>query len=75
MTNGKFLLSHFDQELDREGVWDYAPDLGDFNSQSFAPDYSNDEYSMTSWTVTGRVAELEMVYTGSYLDRSVDESR
>ncbi|MDG1905505.1 MAG: TonB-dependent receptor [Arenicella sp.] len=67
------LLSHFDQELDREGVWDYAPDLGDFNSQSFAPDFSNDEYSMTSWTVTGRVADLEMVYTGSYLDRSVDE--
>ncbi len=67
------LLSHFNQELDREGVWDYAPELGDFNSQNFAPDYATDEFEMTSWTVSGRVAALDVVYTGSYLDRVIDE--
>ncbi len=67
------LLSQFNQELSREGVWDYTPELGDFNTANFTPDYSDDEFEMTSWTVSGRVANLDMVYTGSYLDRVVDE--
>ncbi|MGI9288514.1 MAG: TonB-dependent receptor domain-containing protein, partial [Pseudomonadales bacterium] len=56
-----------------EGVWDYDPRLGDLNSESFAPDEGDDTFDLTSWTVNGRVASLELVYTGSYLDRKVDE--
>ncbi|MEM7359569.1 MAG: TonB-dependent receptor, partial [Pseudomonadota bacterium] len=67
------LLTHFSQEVDREGVWDYDPALGDFNSESYAPDEAVDEYDLTAWTVTGRVAGLDAVYTGAYLDRELNE--
>ncbi|MEO0367150.1 MAG: TonB-dependent receptor [Pseudomonadota bacterium] len=67
------LVSLFSQEIDREGVWDFEPGLGEFNSQSFAPDEAVDEYDLWSWTVNGRVAGLDMVYTGSYLDRELNE--
>ncbi len=66
------LLQQFHQEIESEGVWDYDPALGELNSQTFSPDRANDELDMTSWTVTGRIAELELVYTGAYLDRAVD---
>jgi len=67
------LLSYFSQEIEREGIWDYDPALGELNSESFAPDEGEDEFDMTAWTVTGRVAGLDAVYTGSYLDREVNE--
>ena len=67
------LLTYFSQEVEREGVWDYDPALGELNSESFAPDEGVDEYDLTSWTVNGRVAGLDMVYTGSYLDRELNE--
>ena len=71
--NWDVLLQHFHQEIDKEGVWDYDPSLGEFNSQTFSPDEGTDEFDLTSWTVTGAVGTLEMVYTGSFLDRTVDE--
>ena len=67
------LLSLFSQEVDREGVWDFDPTLGEFNSESFAPDEAVDEYDLWSWTVNGRVAGLDVVYTGSFLDRELNE--
>lgn len=66
------LVQHLHQEIDTEGVWDYDPDLGDLNSQSFTPDYGDDDFDHTSWTVNGRIGNLELVYTGSFLDRSVE---
>jgi iron complex outermembrane receptor protein len=66
------LLQHLHQEIETEGVWDFDPALGDYNSQSFTPDEGDDEFDHTSWTVNGRVGNLDLVYTGSYLDRSVE---
>lgn len=70
--NWDVLVQHLHQEIDTEGVWDYDPELGDLNSQSFTPDYGDDDFDHTSWTVNGRVGTLELVYTGSFLDRSVE---
>lgn len=66
------LLQHLHQEIDTEGVWDFDPTLGDFNSQSFTPDEGDDDVDHTSWTVSGRIGNLELVYTGAYMDRSVE---
>ncbi|MFT5611424.1 MAG: iron complex outermembrane receptor protein [Polaribacter sp.] len=70
--NWDVLVQHLHQEIDTEGVWDFDPALGDFNSQSFTPDYGDDDFDHTSWTVNGRIGTLELVYTGSFLDRSVE---
>ncbi len=67
------LLQHFHQEIDKEGVWDYDPALGELQSQTFTPDEGEDVFDLSSWTVNGRVAGLEMVYTGSFLRRTVEE--
>lgn len=66
------LLQHMHQEIETEGVWDFDPTLGDYQSESFTPDRGDDIFDLTSWTVKGRVAGLELVYTGSFLDRKLD---
>ncbi len=68
----ELLVQQFHQEIESEGVWDYDPTLGEMKSQSFSPDEATDELDMTSWTVNGRIANLELVYTGAYLDRAVN---
>ena len=65
-------LQHTSQTIETDGVWDFDPTLGDLNSVSFQPDTAEDEFDLTTWTVTGRLASLEVIYTGSYLDRLVE---
>ncbi len=66
------LVQQFHQEIETEGVWDYDPTLGELKSQTFSPDEGTDELDMTSWTLSGRIRNLELVYTGAYLDRAVN---
>ena len=65
-------LQHTSQTIETDGVWDFDPTLGDLNSVSFQPDTAEDEFDLTTWTVTGRLASLDIIYTGSYLDRLVE---
>ncbi|MEZ5597986.1 MAG: TonB-dependent receptor [Pseudomonadales bacterium] len=66
------LVQHTNQTLETEGVFDYDPVLGDESSVNrFAPSKNEDEFGLTTWTLTGRLAQLDVVYTGGYLDRDV----
>lgn len=76
------------QELDVDGVFDHSPEeiaglagdqagsrvVGDLKVQRFFPDKLNDEFAQYSLTVNGRLAALNVVYAGSYLDREVNNS-
>jgi iron complex outermembrane receptor protein len=64
------LVQHTHQGLETEGVWDYDPLLGDLKTQTFTPSNAEDIWDHTSWTVTGRLANLDLIYTGAYLDRT-----
>ncbi|MFT4825310.1 MAG: iron complex outermembrane receptor protein [Halioglobus sp.] len=66
------LVQHTRQEIETEGVWDYDPLLGDLKTQQFAPDEGDDEFDLTAWTVNGRVGTLDLVYTGSFTERTVE---
>ncbi len=67
------LLQHTTQTLETEGVWHYDANLsGDSSVNRFNPDRNEDEFGLTTWTVNGRIANLDVVYTGGYLDRQVD---
>jgi iron complex outermembrane receptor protein len=70
--NWEALLQHTHQEIETEGVWDFDPTLGDYKSESYTPDEGDDVFDLTTWTINGNVGNLEMVYTGSFLDRSVE---
>ncbi|MEE3019391.1 MAG: TonB-dependent receptor [Pseudomonadota bacterium] len=66
------LLTHMSQEIDVEGSFLVDPSLGDEKSQKFVPEHNLDEFDITTWTLEGRLANLDVVYTGGYIDREVD---
>ena len=66
------LLTHMSQEIDVEGSFLVDPSLGDEKSMKFVPEHNLDEFDITTWTLEGRLANLDVVYTGGYIDREVD---
>lgn len=70
----ELLVQHTQQELGADGVFDYDPEVGDLQVQRYFPDKLRDEFSQTSWTTKGFINELEIVYTGAFLDREVEQS-
>lgn len=73
------LVSQAYQKLESKGTfavqsytYDYAPLTG-LSSTLFAPQYSKDDFSNTAWTLKGKVAGLDLIYTGSYLTRHISQ--
>lgn len=70
-----FLLQHTQQTLTTEGVFAYDPNLeGESSVNRFVPEDNNDEFGLTTWTLSGRLEKLEIVYTGGYLNREIDST-
>ncbi|MGM0525741.1 MAG: TonB-dependent receptor [Pseudomonadota bacterium] len=72
--NWDFLVQHQAQELGADGVFDYDPEIGDLEVERYFPDELEDSFDLTSWTLDGRLGALEILYTGGYLDREVEQS-
>ncbi|GAA4873574.1 TonB-dependent receptor [Ferrimonas pelagia] len=70
----QLLVQHMQQELGSDGVFDYDPEVGDLEVQRFFPDKLTDRFNQTSWTLSGRLAMLDLIYTGAFLDREVQQS-
>lgn len=68
------LIQNTYQQLGADGVFDYDPDVGDLEVNRFFPDKLRDEFNQLSWTINGRAGMLDLVYTGAYLDRQVDQT-
>lgn len=68
------LVQNTYQELGADGVFDYDPEVGDLEVTRFFPDELDDKFNQTSWTVEGRAGMLDLVYTGGYLYREVEQS-
>ena len=81
------LVQHSRQRLETEGVFtddvassedgvitDEPNGAGNFAVSRFFPDKLDDEFSQTSWTVDGRIGALQVLYTGAFLERDVDQS-
>lgn len=66
------LVQHTRQTLKTEGVFDYDPAIGDLDVSRFSQDSLDDEFAQTAWTLNGRIAKLDVVYTGAFLDRDVE---
>lgn len=70
----ELLLAHTTQELDSDGVFFADPNLGDLEIQSYVDDSLVDEFDNTSWTLTGSIAGLDVVYTGAFTERTADQN-
>ncbi|MEP3751742.1 MAG: TonB-dependent receptor plug domain-containing protein [Parasphingorhabdus sp.] len=72
----KVTVSHQSQSLESDGVFFADPELGGLdglNIQRFEDDTLEDDFSNTSWTVEGRLAMLDVVYTGAYTKRTAQQ--
>ncbi|MBU2924341.1 TonB-dependent receptor [Colwellia sp. 4_MG-2023] len=69
------LVQHTQQSLDTEGVFAYDPNLeGETSTNRFIPENNNDDFGLTTWTLEGRLQNLDIVYTGGYLDRDINST-
>ncbi len=59
------------QTLKTDGVFDYDPEKGDLNVSRFTEDSLEDSFDQAAWTIEGRLGELDVIYTGAYLEREV----
>ena len=67
------LVQHTAQTLEAEGAFIVDPSLGDdYAIGNFSPDYNRDEFGLTTWTLSGRLWGLDVIYTGGHLSRQVD---
>ncbi len=67
------LVQHTYQELDVDGVFLVDTSLGgEESSARFSEDYNEDEFGLTTWTLNGRIGNLDVIYTGGYLNRDVE---
>ncbi len=69
-----FLLQVMQQELNTQGTFAMDPTVGDLQVSTFFPDFQNDEFSQIAWTANGQIGNLDVIYTGAFLDREVDQS-
>jgi len=70
----KLLVQYMNQKLEVDGVFDYDPEVGVLQTQRFSPDRLDDKTQQFSWTLEGRVGELDLIYTGSFLEHDVDQT-
>jgi len=71
----ELLVQHTQQSLDTEGVFAYDPNLeGESSTNRFVPENNNDDFGLTTWTLEGRLKQLEIVYTGGYLNRDINST-
>jgi outer membrane receptor protein involved in Fe transport len=60
-------LMHVRQELDTDGVFDFEPDVGDLKVTKFNENNLKDKVNISTWSLNGRLGELDLIYTGSFL--------
>jgi len=60
------------QDLKSNGVFGYDPTVGDLKVQHFRPETNHDRWYQASLTVTGKIANLDLTYSGGYMDRRID---
>jgi iron complex outermembrane receptor protein len=82
------LLQQNAQHFEADGYFASEPigpngqPLAPYQTMQFVPAWDKDEYNSTAWTFNGRfpgllgsAGDLKMVYTGSYLDRNMDQQQ
>ncbi|MDH4022319.1 MAG: TonB-dependent receptor plug domain-containing protein, partial [Gammaproteobacteria bacterium] len=60
------------QQQETNGFFGFDPDVGDLKVTHFYPENTDDKFVQAALTVEGKVGNFDIVYAGSYLDRTVD---
>jgi len=60
------------QHTQSSGIFAYDPIVGDLKVQHFFPEYAHDTWVQAALTVQGKIANLDVVYSGGYMDRQIN---
>ena len=72
------LVTQSQQTMDSQGDFTQFPigsdgqTLGPWQDTVFTPAFNKDRFENTAWTLKGKLDALDLVYTGAYLDRHID---
>jgi iron complex outermembrane receptor protein len=67
------LVQHTSQQLDTEGSFEYDPTISsddDLNVTTYSPTEGDDKVDLTQWTLNGMLGGLEVIYNGSFTNRT-----
>jgi outer membrane receptor protein involved in Fe transport len=79
--NWNLLVTQSYQNMEADGYFaDYpissnGQTLGSDEITAFQPAYDKDHFENTAWTVNGKIDDFKLVYTGSYLDRHIQQQQ
>jgi outer membrane receptor protein involved in Fe transport len=62
------------QDEKTEGVFFTDPSIGDLAVTHWFPENSHDRWAMAALTIEGKVANLDVIYAGGYMDRTIDSN-
>ena len=62
------------QTQDADGFFTYDPELGERKVARYIKDYNEDEWYQAALTVQGKVGNFDLIYSGGYLERDIDNS-
>ncbi len=71
--NWKASIQYTRQDLDTHGPFSSDGDVNDLKVIAFNPEYLHDNVSLLSWNLEGRIAALDLIYSGSYFKRHIDQ--
>ncbi|MDE1939677.1 MAG: TonB-dependent receptor [Alphaproteobacteria bacterium] len=54
------------------GVFAYDPTVGPLEVKHFFPEYVHDKWYQAALTVQGKISNLDVIYTGGYMDRAIN---
>jgi iron complex outermembrane receptor protein len=60
------------QHTQTSGVFSFDPSVGDLKVQHFFPEYTHDTWVQTALTIQGKIGNLDLTYSGGYMDRSIN---
>src|SRR5438105_6895264 len=61
------------QQEKSNGVFSWDPSVGYLEVQHFVPEFVHDGWWQAALTVQGKISNLDLVYSGSYMDRRIRE--
>ena len=62
------------QSQEANGSFAYMPDLGERKVARYVDEYNDDRWYQAALTIEGRIGSFDLIYSGGYLDRSIDNS-
>ena len=69
--NWTLLPSLIAQDMKSNGVFGYDPALGDLKVQHFRPETNHDRWYQAALTIQGKIANLDLTYSGGHMDRMI----